>query len=91
MPTFPSVTVRSASMTDSLTSILGVSSRNPITTCTIFVVACLSCPCFLDRRRTWSLRRLQSPAFLIIVTMETRSLDVDARSEAYNSVITQAM
>lgn len=51
-PTFPSVTVRKVSITDSFTSMLGVSSRKPMTTCTILVVACLSCPCFFDRRST---------------------------------------
>lgn len=54
-----------------------------MTTCTIFVMACLSWPCFFERRRTWSFRRLQSPLSLLIVTMATRTLEVVERSEAY--------
>jgi hypothetical protein len=63
---------------------LGVSSRNFITACTILVVACLSWACFLERRSTWSLRRFQSPDSLAIVTMAIRRRDVEARSEAYS-------
>lgn len=80
--TLPSVTVRSVWMTDSLTSKFGVSSRNPITVWTIFVTACLSWPCFLDSRSTWSFSRFQSPEFLLSVTMVIRMRDVVARSEA---------
>lgn len=82
-PTFPSVTVRKVSITDNFTSKFGVSSRKPMTTCTIFVVACLSWPCFFDNSRTWSFNRLQSPASLQIVTIVTRILEVVARSEAW--------
>ncbi len=55
---------------------------NDIATCTILVVACLSWPCFLDSNRICSLSRPQSPESLDIVIMATRSLEVDARSEA---------
>ena len=81
--TLPSVTVRNVSMTESFFSVLGASSMNPITTCTIFVVACLSCPCFLDNSRTCSLSRPQSPESLHIVTRPTSSRDVEARSDAF--------
>ena len=80
--TLPSVTVRNVSMTESLVSTSGVSSKNDITTWTIFVMACLSCPCFLDSRRTCSFKRPQSFESLHIVTMATSKRDVDARSEA---------
>jgi hypothetical protein len=70
-------------MTESFTSRFGVSSKNFITSCTIRVVACLSWACFLERTSTWSLRRLQSPEFLLMVTMAIRRRDVVARSEAY--------
>lgn len=78
-------------MTDSLTSMFGVSSRNFITSCTILAVACLSWACFLESRSTWSLRRFQSPAFLLIVTMVIRRRDVVARSEAYKRVTVSTM
>jgi hypothetical protein len=82
-PTFPSVTVLKASMVESLISTLAVSSRNPITTCTIFVIACLSWPCFFESNSTCSFNKLQSFACLHIVTMATRDLDVEAKSEDY--------
>ena len=86
MYTLPSVTVLSVSMTDILVSKLGASSKNPITTCTIFVVACLSCPCFFDNSKTCSFNKLQSPDSFDIVTIATRILDVDARSDAYETL-----
>ena len=79
--TLPSVTVRNVSMTLSLVSVLGVSSRNPMTTCTILVMACLSCPCFFDNSSTCSFNEFQSPASLHIVTIATSDRDVEARSE----------
>jgi hypothetical protein len=45
-------------------------------------VACLSCPCFFDSRRTCSFIKFQSFAFLAIVTMAMMIREVDARSEA---------
>jgi len=54
-----------------------------MTTCTILVIACLSCPCFFESSRTCSFNRLQSPESLLIVTIATRIRDVDARSEAW--------
>lgn len=69
-------------MMDSLVSRLGVSSRNPMTVCTIRVIACLSWPCFLDSTKVWSLSKLQLPAFLQIVMMAINIRDVEARSEA---------
>jgi len=72
-------------MTESFTSMLGVSSRKLITVCTILVMACLSWPCFLERTSTWSFIKLQSPAVLHIVTMEINMRDVEARSEACDS------
>ena len=83
MLTLPSVTVRSASITESLFSASGASSINVMTTCTIFVVACLSWPCFFESSKTCSLSRPQSPEFLHIVTIATSILEVEARSEAY--------
>lgn len=79
----PSVTVRNVSIVDNLVSSFGAESRNPITTCTIFVIACLSWPCFLESNRTCSFSRLQSPESLLSVTIATRIRDVDARSEAW--------
>ena len=79
--TLPSVTVLRVSITLSFTSVLGTSGRNPITICTIFVMACLSCPCFLLKRSTCSFNKLQSLASLDIVTTATMSLDVEARSD----------
>jgi hypothetical protein len=69
-------------MTDNFVSRFGVSSKKPITVCTILVVACLSCPCFLERSRTCSFIKFQSFARLAIVTMAMMIRDVDARSEA---------
>ena len=83
-PTLPSVTVRSVSMTDSFLSKVGVSLRKLMTTCTIFVTAWRSWPCFLDSSSTCSLSRPQSPASLASVTMATRTREVDARSDAYS-------
>ena len=80
--TLPSVTVRSVSITDSFFSEFGAACMKVMTTCTILVVACLSWPCFFDKSRTCSFNRSQSPESLHIVTMATRSLEVDARSEA---------
>jgi hypothetical protein len=80
--TFPSVIVLSVSITESFTSAFGASSMKVIATCTIFVMACLSCPCFFERRSNCSLSRPQSPDCLHIVIMLTSSFDVDARSEA---------
>lgn len=79
--TLPSVTVRSVSITLSFTSKFGVSSRKPITTWTIFEMACLSCPCFLLSSCTCSFSRLQSPDSFDIVTMATIRRDVEGRSE----------
>ena len=79
--TFPSVTVRSVSMTLNLVSKLGVSSRKPMTTWTILVMACLSCPCFLLNSCTCSFSNDQSLEFFDIVTMATRRRDVDGRSD----------
>lgn len=45
-------------------------------------MACLSCPCFLDSKRTWSFNKPQSPESLLSVTMVRRILEVVARSEA---------
>ncbi len=81
--TLPSVTVRNVSMTDNLVSRFGVSSKNPMTVCTILVVACFNCPCFFDSSKTCSFIKSQSLAFLAIVTIAMITRDVDARSEAY--------
>jgi hypothetical protein len=70
-------------MTESFDSRLGVSSRNPITVCTILVVACFSWPCFFDSSSTCSLSKLQSPAFFAIVHIAMRIREVEARSEAF--------
>jgi hypothetical protein len=43
----------------------------------------LSWPCFFDSCRTCSLSKFQSPASLQIVTIPTRTRDVDWRSDAY--------
>ena len=48
-------------------------------------MACLSWPCFLESSKTCSLSKLQSPESLLIVTIATRSRDVDAKSDAYRS------
>jgi hypothetical protein len=85
--TLPSVTVRRVSITESFVSRLGVSSRKLITTCTILVTACLSCPCFFESNRTCSFNKLQSPASFAIVIMATRIRDVDARSEAFMNLV----
>lgn len=68
-------------MTDSLVSMLGASSKKPMTTCTILVMACLSWPCFFDSSCACSFRSDQSPDSLHIVTMEMSSRDVDGRSD----------
>ena len=81
-PTLPSVTVRSISITESLVSRSGVSSSKPMTTCTIFVMACRSCPCFLESCRTCSFRSRQSLADRHMATMARSSRVVDARSDA---------
>jgi len=80
--TLPSVTVRNVSITVNLTSMLGASSRKPMTTWTILVTACLSCPCFLLNSSTCSFNNDQSPEFLHIVTMVTMRREVEGRSEA---------
>ena len=82
--TFPSVTVLKESITASFVSISGVSSRNPITVCTIFVTDCLSCPCFFDSIWTCSFMFFHSPASLHNVTIATSIRDVDTISEAFN-------
>jgi hypothetical protein len=69
-------------MTESFVSRFGVSSKKPITVCTIFVVACFSCPCFLESSKTCSFIKFQSFAFLAIVTMAMMIREVEARSEA---------
>jgi hypothetical protein len=81
--TLPSVTVRSVSISLSFVSRSGVSSRKLIATCTILVMACLSCPCFFESWRICSSRRFQSPASLQIVMIATKDRDVEARSEDY--------
>ncbi len=53
-----------------------------MTTCTILVMACLSCPCFLLSSCTCSFSKFQSPASFPIVTIETSNRDVEGRSEA---------
>ena len=73
-------------MTLSFVSRFGVSSKNPMTTWTMFVMACLSWPCFLDSSRTCSLSKLQSLASLQRVTIETKHRDVVARSDACNLI-----
>ena len=80
--TLPSVTVLNVSMTPSLVSVLGASSKKPMTTCTILVMACLSCPCFLLSSRTCSFSKLQSPESFEMVTMATSRREVEARSDA---------
>jgi hypothetical protein len=77
------VTTRKVSINLNLVSISGVSSKKLITTCTIFVIACLSCPCFFESTRTCSSSRFQSPASLQIVTIATSARDVEARSDDY--------
>lgn len=77
----PSVTVRSVSINLSFVSRSGASSRKLIATCTIFVMACLSCPCFFESCRICSSSRFQSPASLQIVMIATSDRDVEARSE----------
>lgn len=81
--TFPSVTVRRVWITDSFVSRFGVSSKYFITVCTILVMACLSCPCFFERSRTWSLSRFQSSEFLLIVTIVMSNRDVVGKSLDY--------
>ena len=83
-PTFPSVTVRSVSISESFLSIVGASSIKDMATCTILVVACLSWPCFLDNNKICSFSKGQSLESLDMVMIATRSLDVEARSDAYN-------
>lgn len=78
----PSVTVRSVSMTESLVSMFGVSSRNFMTVWTMRVTACLSWPCFLESTSTWSLSKLHFPASLQMVHIAMRMRDVEARSDA---------
>jgi hypothetical protein len=80
--TFPSVTVLRVSIVCSFLSKVGASSRKPMTAWTILVMACLSWPCFLERSRTWSLSKLQSPLSLHIVTTPMRIRFVDGRSDA---------
>lgn len=80
--TLPSVTVRSVSITLSFTSKLGALSKKVMTTWTILVMACLSCPCFLLVNNTCSFSKLQSPESLEIVTMATNRRLVDGRSDA---------
>lgn len=82
--TLPSVTVRNVSIIDSFFSGVGASSIKAIATCTILVVACLSCPCFFERSKTCSLSSGQSPDSLHIVTIATKHLEVEARSEAWS-------
>ena len=60
----------------------GVSSMNDIATWTILVVACLSCPCFLDNSKICSFSSPQSPESFDIVMIATSNRDVEARSEA---------
>lgn len=81
MRTFPSVTVLNVSIAAILASSLGASSKNPITTCTIFVMACFSCPCFLLSSSTCSSSNDQSPLFLQMFTTATMRRDVDGRSD----------
>ena len=88
--TLPSVTVRNVSITLSFVSILGASSRNPMTTCTIFVIACLSWPCFLLSSSTCSFKSDQSPEFLHIVTKPTMRREVEGRSEACRACFSSA-
>lgn len=57
-----------------------------MTVCTIFVIACLSCPCFLESRSTCSFIKFQSFAFFAIVTMAVMIREVEARSEAWFTV-----
>ena len=54
-----------------------------MTTCTIFVIACFSCPCFLLSSWTCSFNKFQSLASFAIVTMATSNRDVEGRSEAW--------
>ena len=83
--TLPSVTVRSVSITDSFVFTSGAFSRNDMTTCTIFVVACFNCPCFFESSSTCSFSKSQSPESLQVVTMATNNLEVEARSDAYRT------
>jgi hypothetical protein len=78
------VTVRNVSINLNFVSRSGVSSRKLIATCTIFVIACLSCPCFFESCRTCSSSRFQSPASLQIVMIATSDRDVEARSDDYS-------
>ena len=82
MLTLPSVTVRNVSINDNLFSISGASSMNDMAACTIFVVACLSWPCFFDSSSICSFNKPQSPVFLDMVMMAISNREVDARSEA---------
>ena len=82
LPTLPSVTVLNVSMRVSFFSESGASSMNDIATCTIFVVACLSWPCFFDNSNICSFNKDQSPEFFEMVMMATSNLEVDARSDA---------
>lgn len=81
--TFPSVTVLNVSIPLNFVSKLGAASRKPITTCTIVVMACLSCPCFLLSSSTCSFSSAQSPESLQIVTIATITRDVEGRSDAW--------
>ena len=81
-PTFPSVTVRSVSMSESFLSIVGASSMKDMATCTILVVACLSWPCFFDNSSICSFSKGQSSESFDMVMMATSSLEVEARSDA---------
>ena len=77
------MTIRKVSINLNLVSRSGVSFKKLITTCTIFVIACLSCPCFFESTRTCSSSRFQSPASLQIVITATSARDVEARSDDY--------
>ena len=55
---------------------------NDMATWTIFVVACLSCPCFFDSNSICSSNSPQSFESLDIVMIAISNLDVDARSDA---------
>ena len=52
-------------------------------TWTILVVACLSCPCFLESNKICSFNSPQSPDSFEIVMMATSNRDVEARSDAW--------
>jgi hypothetical protein len=81
--TLPSVTVRNVSINLNFVSRSGVSSKKLMATCTIFVIACLSCPCFFESCRICSSSRFQSLASLQIVMIATSDRDVEARSDDY--------